>query len=589
MRYVLFATAGHVDHGKTSLIKALTGIDTDRLPEEKKRGLSIDLGFAYLDFPEISTRLEIIDVPGHERFVKNAIAGLSSATGLMLVVDSAEGVMPQTVEHFRVARSFGIDRGVAVLTKIDKVDEETLEIAREELKDFLKGEGVELPIVCVSSHTGKGLDSLRKTLKEIVENFREERADKPLRILVDSAFTVRGHGTVLRGSCVEGSVKEGDRVVVEPVGLEARVRRIQNHGAFVKEAEAGERVALNLPEVEKDKVERGYWILKPRSYVKGRVLLVRSDADLRPGRIYSLFFGMRETGGRFRGVVDGIHILRLQDDVVSRRGDRVVILDSSGRLVGGAEVLHPRVKITKKSFIKENLKHLLEGFEIYLLKELGPEGLEGSYFRRLTGYPPDSKILQEEATKVGDRFYSKEVLKKLRNKLSTFLREEMGKGSFGVAKAEVIEKLGLDQDLLDHLLRGLGRYRAVEEYILEEGSDNIIEHPQVRKLLQVLSEGFMEERDIISSGISREVLGLAVRRRLVHRIGDYLFLSDEWLDKLVRELRELGGEFSVQEAKKKLGLTRKYLIPLLEYMDFLGLTTREGEKRRWRDAEGHRP
>ena len=589
MRYVLFATAGHVDHGKTSLIKALTGIDTDRLPEEKKRGLSIDLGFAYLDFPEINTRLEIIDVPGHERFVKNAIAGLSSATGLMLVVDSAEGVMPQTVEHFRVARSFGIDRGVAVLTKIDKVDEETLEIAREELKDFLKGEGVELPIVCVSSLTGEGLDSLRKTLKEIVENFREERADKPLRILVDSAFTVRGHGTVLRGSCVEGSVKEGDRVVVEPAGLEARVRRIQNHGAFVKEAEAGERVALNLPEVEKDKVERGYWILKPRSYVKGRVLLVRSDADLRPGKIYSLFFGMREVRGRFRVVGEGVYLLRLSEDVVSRRGDRVVILDSSGRLVGGAEVLHPRVKITKKSFIRENMKHLLEDFEIYLLKELGPEGFEGSYFRRLTGYPPDSKVLQEEATKVGDKFYSKEVLEKLRNKLSTFLREEMGKGGFGVAKAEVIEKLGLEWDLLDHLLRGLGRYRAVEEYILEEGSDNIIEHPQVRKLLHVLSEGFMEEREIISSGISREVLGLAVRRRLVHRIGDYLFLSDEWLDKLVRELRELGGEFSVQEAKKKLGLTRKYLIPLLEYMDFLGLTTREGEKRRWRDAEGRRP
>jgi len=293
MKYLLFATAGHVDHGKTSLIKALTGIDTDRLPEEKKRGLSIDLGFAYLDFPEINTRLEIIDVPGHERFVKNAIAGLASAAGIMLVVDSAEGVMPQTVEHFRVARSFGIDRGVAVLTKIDKVDGETLEIAKEEIKEFLKNEGVEFPIACVSSITGEGLEGLKKILNDVVKSLGEERVERPLRILVDSAFTVKGYGTVLRGSCIEGKVREGEKVVVEPIGVETRVRRIHNHGIFVKEAGAGERVALNLPEVEREKVKRGFWVLKPRSYLKGSVLLVRSEADLRPGRIYSFFFGMK--------------------------------------------------------------------------------------------------------------------------------------------------------------------------------------------------------------------------------------------------------------------------------------------------------
>ncbi len=589
MRYILFATAGHVDHGKTSLIKALTGIDTDRLPEEKKRGLSIDIGFAYLDFPEISTRLEIIDVPGHERFIKNAIAGLASAVGVMLVVDPAEGVMPQTVEHLRVARSFGIDRGVAVLTKIDKVDEEILEIAREELRDFLRSEGVNMPIVAVSSLTGEGLDDLKETLKEVVRDFKTEKASRPLRVLVDSAFSVKGYGTVLRGSCVEGRVKEGDRVIVEPLGVETRVRKIQNHGEFVREATAGERVALNLPEVQREKVERGFWILKPGSYVKGKRLLLRSDLDLKPGKIYTLFFGMREVRGRLRHVEEDVYLLGLFEETVSRRGDRVVILDSSGTLVGGAEVLHPRVRITRKSFVRENLRELLNSFETYLLKEFGSDGLEGSHFRRLTGSPPDVKRLERDAVKVGDRFYHREIVERLKGKLQSFLEKELKEKVFGIPKAEVIESLGLPADLFEHLIKGLRGFTVIEELVVREGGGDIREHPQVKKLLQLLSEGFKEERELIASGISGEILSLAVRRRLVHRIGDYLFLSDDQLKRFLKELRDLGEEFSLQDAKKKLGLTRKYLIPLLEYMDLMGFTLREGAKRRWRSAQRYRP
>jgi len=589
MRYLIFATGGHVDHGKTSLIKALTGIDTDRLPEEKRRGMSIDIGFAYIDFPEINTRLEIIDVPGHERFVKNAIAGLSSAVGIMLVVDPLEGVMPQTVEHLSVAKGFGIERGVAVLTKIDKVDRETLELAKEELRDFLKAQGVEMPIVCVSSITGEGLSELKKTLKDIMEGYRDERSSKPLRVLVDSAFTVKGYGTVLRGSCIEGEVREGETVVVEPLGVETKVRRIQNHGVFVKEAKAGERVAFNLPELEASKVERGFWILKPNSYVKGDLLIIKSQEALSPGRLYSVFFGMREVFGKFKRIEEGIYLLKTQEEVVSRRGDKVIILSSSGRLVGGGEVLHPKVIRVSKRFLRENIKEPLESFEVYLLKELGAEGLEGSYFRRLTGLPPDTKVLQKEGVKVGDRFYSKEVLERLRKKMLALLREELGEGRFGVSKAEVMDKLGLNQDLFEHLLGSLGRYKLIDEFIVEEGKGKVEEHPKVKKLLELLSGGFMEEREIISSGISKEVLNLAVKRRLVHNVGAYLYLSDENLNKFVAELRELGDEFSVQEAKAKLGLTRKYLIPLLEYLDFLGLTVRDGERRRWKSVKGHRP
>jgi len=178
MRYVLFATAGHVDHGKTTLIKALTGIDTDRLPEEKRRGLSIDLGFAYLDFPDIGVRLELIDVPGHERFIRNAIAGLATVSGIVLVVDAGEGVMPQTVEHLQVARGMGIRTGVAVLTKADRVDPEILAMAQEELREVLAREGLSFPILKVSAITGEGLEDLRKVLRDLLAGVKgRERAN----------------------------------------------------------------------------------------------------------------------------------------------------------------------------------------------------------------------------------------------------------------------------------------------------------------------------------------------------------------------------------------------------------------------------
>ena len=581
MRYVLFATAGHIDHGKTSLIKALTGIDADRLPEEKKRGLSIDMGFAYMDFDDIGIRLEFIDVPGHERFIKNAVAGISSATGLLLVIDASEGIMPQTVEHFRVAKSFGVKEGIAVLTKIDKVDRETLEVAKEEVGDFLRNESVNFHVSCVSPRTGEGLDNLKETLKNVAEKLKEGKALKPLRVLVDSAFSVRGYGTVIRGSCIEGRVKEGDRVAIEPVGLEVRLRKIQNHGVFVEEAEAGERIALNVPDVDKEKVKRGFWVLKPNSYLKSRLLIVKSDVDVYSGKLYSLFFGMREVHGRFKGIGEDVYLLRLSEEVVSKRGDRAVLLDSSARLMGSIEVLHPAVSKPKKEFIKDNLRCLKENFGLYILRELDTKGVDAEYFFKLTGYTVNFEHLQE-AVKVGDRFYSARVLEKLRNKLATFLEENLKKDTLGIHKAEVMEKLKLSQRLLEYLLNNTGDYRLVEEYIVVESNAALEEHPEVKNLLSLLSEGFREEKDLLSEGVSGEVLRLAVKRKLVHRIGSSFFLSDVRLQELVKSLKELGEEFSIREAKEKLKLSRKYIVPLLEYLDYLGLTVRRGEKRRWR-------
>ncbi|AAC07099.1 selenocysteine-specific translation elongation factor [Aquifex aeolicus] len=581
MKYILFATAGHVDHGKTTLIKTLTGIDTDRLPEEKKRGLSIDIGFAYIDFPDINTRLEIIDVPGHERFIKNAIAGICSASGLILVVDPNEGIMPQTIEHLRVAKSFGIKHGIAVLTKMDKVDEELAHIAEEELIAFLEKEEMNMEIVKVSAVTGQGIEDLKNSIKKLLESINNLNKHKPLRIFVDSAFVVKGYGTVLRGSCFEGEVKEGDKVVVEPIGVISRVRKMQNHGVFVKKAVAGERIALNLPEVDAKKVKRGFLILKPESYEKSNVLIVKTEIDLKPGKIYQVFFGMRETVGKISVIDKGIYLVRLKENAIVRRGDKLVVLDSSGNFLGGAEVLHPKVRVTKKAFIKKNIKDLLENFECYLLKERGPIGLKLEFFKRITGVSPKVANLKPESIEIRGVYYLKGFIENLKLKIKKFLDTEL-QNAFGVDKEKVKSMFSLNEELLKYILDELKTYKIVNELIIDERKSDLEKNEDFQKLMSILKGGIKEEREIILEGIPKEILTLSIKRKYAHRIGEYLIISDELLKKYINELKELGKTFNVQQAKNKLGLTRKYLIPLLEYLDYLGLTVREGNERRWK-------
>ncbi|EDP75139.1 selenocysteine-specific translation elongation factor [Hydrogenivirga sp. 128-5-R1-1] len=582
MKFVLFATAGHVDHGKTSLIRALTGIDTDRLPEEKRRGLTIDLGFAYLDFPEEGLRLELIDVPGHERFIRNSVAGLSSVSGILLVVDAGEGVMPQTREHLSVAKLLGIKHGVAVLTKIDKVEGEILELAEDELRNFLGEEDFELPVVKVSSLNGEGLELLRDRLREEALKALENKEELPLRVLVDSAFVVKGYGTVIRGSCVEGKVREGDRVVVEPLGVVSKIRKIQNHGKFVREAQAGERVALNLPDVNYDEVKRGFWVLKPGSYIKSGRMVVRSESLLKPGRLYSFFFGMREVRGRLSHVGEGIFILRLEEGVVARRGDRAVVLDPTGRLAGGVEVIHPYPRVLKKSFIKENAGLLLESYEEYLLREMGPVGLSGELFRKLTGRAPNTGILERVSVKVGDRFYSKEFVEHLKKRLELFIKERIGEEGYGVPKAELTERFGLSNTLFEYIISSLKNFRLLGEHVVDERNSDLTQNADFIRLKELLREGIREEREILSAGVPKEVLSLSIKRRHVHRLGEFLIISEELLRHYEEKLRTLGEGFTVQEAKKATGLTRKFLIPLLEHLDFLGMTERKGDRRVWR-------
>lgn len=329
-------TAGHIDHGKTWLVRALTGKDTDRLPEERRRGISIDLGYAPLELPD-GRRLSLVDVPGHERFVRNMVAGATGIDLFLLVVDAGEGARPQTHEHLAILRLLGIGEGVVAVTKTDAVDDETRELALDEARELVPG----ARIVPTSARTGEGLDELRAALAEAADRVERRASLGATRLFVDRVFTLKGIGTVVTGTLWSGSIGEGDVLAVEPAGLEARVRSVQVHDRPVERAEAGQRVAVALPGVERAALRRGDALVAPEAYPRGYRLDVLLD-ELEPlpdGIRLHVHHGTAEHYARLVRVGDRYAQLRLASPVVAARGDRVVLRERT--TLGGALVLDP--------------------------------------------------------------------------------------------------------------------------------------------------------------------------------------------------------------------------------------------------------
>ncbi|MSO95483.1 MAG: selenocysteine-specific translation elongation factor [Thermoleophilia bacterium] len=329
-------TAGHIDHGKTWLVRALTGKDTDRLPEEQRRGISIDLGYAPLELPD-GRRLSLIDVPGHERFVRTMVAGATGIDLFLLVIDAAEGARPQTLEHLGILRLLGVDRGVVAVTKADLVDEETLEIAVEEASELVPG----AEVVAVSARTGVGLDDLRAALARAADSVVARDASGATRLYVDRVFTLRGIGTVVTGTLWSGTIVEGDTLHVAPRGGEVRVRSVQVHDTSVQSATAGERVALGLPGIERSELHRGDALVAPHAYPVSYRLDVELE-ELTPidnGARVSVHHGTSRIAARVARVGGRLAQLRLEAPVVAARGDRIVLRGET--TLGGAIVLDP--------------------------------------------------------------------------------------------------------------------------------------------------------------------------------------------------------------------------------------------------------
>jgi selenocysteine-specific elongation factor len=344
-------TAGHIDHGKTALVEALTGKNTDRLPEEHQRGISIDLGYAPLELPD-GTSLSVVDVPGHERFVRTMVAGVSGIDLFLLVIDAGEGARPQTHEHLAILQLLGIEHGVVALTKVDVIEEDTLELARLEAEELVPG----APVVATSARTRAGLGELRTALAEVATRVARHEAGGPARLHVDRSFTLRGIGTVATGTLWSGTIGVGDELRVEPRGRTARVRTVQVHDRPVERAEAGQRVAVSLPGVERQELRRGDVLVTPgtaRPSFRLDVALETLEAGSAGGEAASvrpkaggelpprvmLHHGTAETPARVARAGDRFAQLRLSRPVVAARGDRVVL--RAGTTVGGGMVLDP--------------------------------------------------------------------------------------------------------------------------------------------------------------------------------------------------------------------------------------------------------
>jgi selenocysteine-specific elongation factor len=550
-------TAGHIDHGKTWLVRALTGRDTDRLPEEQRRGISIDLGYAPLELPD-GRRLSVVDVPGHERFVRTMVAGATGIDLYLLVVDAGEGARPQTHEHLAILRLLGIEHGVVAITKIDAVDPETAELAAEEVAELVPG----AEIVPVSAATGTGLDELRAAIGRAADRTRHTRADLPTRLYVDRSFSLRGLGTIVTGTLWSGSIGPGDELVVEPAGRVVRVRSVQVHDFDVGRAEAGQRVAVALPGVDRRQILRGHALVAPGAYpMSYRLDVVLEELEPIPdGARLQAHLGTAHAVGRVVRVGERFAQLRLSRHVVGARGDRVILRGET--TMGGGTVLDPapprhrdeeRMILLERGDVAltihapvlvESLRHVLDG---------EPDGVE----------------------RAGPWAFSAEWLTGLERDLRSRLAEAdpIDPGVTAPTEPWAADVL----PLLPFERRGARLYLPGATATLGARAD------EAAALDRELGAAGVRATKVEDDGLARF---LESRGRLV-RLGDgYAIGADAYevaKDVMLTECRAT-GEISIARFRDLVGTGRRDAQLLLERFDRDGLTRRVGDRRVLRRA-----
>jgi selenocysteine-specific elongation factor len=540
-------TAGHIDHGKTWLVRALTGKDTDRLPEEKQRGISIDLGYAPLDLPD-GRRLSLIDVPGHERFVRNMVAGATGIDLFLLVIDAGEGARPQTHEHLAILRLLGIERGVVAVTKADAVDAETLELVVEEARELVP----EAAVVAVSAKTDEGLDELRAALAEAAVD--GPRRDGPTRLYVDRVFTLRGIGTLATGTLWSGTVGEGDDLRVEPTGLDVRVRSVQVHDQPVERADAGQRVAVALPGLERSRLRRGDALVKPDAFRSSYRLDVALEELSEIPAAVQVHHGTSRVPARVARAGKNYAQLRLAEPVVAVRGDRLVLRTTT--TVGGARVLDPipprhvdeaRMELLDRGEVAETVYAPVRRELLEHLLDAEPQGLESA-----DGW-----------------LFSREWLDELRGDLDRRLAEadplDPGISPPTEPWAAAVEPLlGLER-------RGAKLYRPGTAPSLGER-----ETDAAALEAELAGEGFAKADD-------RELAEFLEREGRLYRVGDGFAVSPDLYARgraAIRELRPI----TLAAFRDALGISRRPAQLLLERFDSDGLTRRVGDERVLRKA-----
>ena len=616
--YVI-GTAGHVDHGKSALVRALTGIDPDRLREEKERGLTIDLGFAWLKLPS-GREVSIVDVPGHERFIRNMLAGVGGIDLAMLVVAADEGVMPQTREHLAIIDLLRIDRGLVVVTKSDLVDEDWMELVSSDIMDSLKGTTLQdARMVSVSSVTGEGLPELLGALDAVLDGVEEKDDNGHPRLPIDRAFTISGFGTVVTGTLVGGRLSVGDEVELAPGGQRGRVRGIQTHKQSVKLGMPGTRVAANLSGIGHESIARGQ-ILTDRGWLKeSEALDVRlrvvqdSPVAVKHRASVTLHLGTSETLARVRLLDEqelgpgesGWAQLHLQYPIAAVKGDLFVIRSHQGTL-GGGEVIETLARRHKRFSepVVERLSVLAEGRpEEVLLKAL--ESMEPSSLKKVVEEsgiaaedvaPALESLLDRDAVIAlgngrvtdGTVLYSGRgwaaVMSKSRAALESYHKQHPLRT--GLPKEELRSRLGLGGQVFGKVIEKLVEDGAM----VEEGSAvRLPEHSRVlsakqqaevdRYLAALDAQPFSPPTDL---GISGElVAGLVDGGKVVRVNQDVVFSAGaykEMRDRIVEETK-LAGKINVGKVRDMFDTSRKYALALMEYLDQQRITRRVGDDR----------
>ena len=606
MKNITIGTAGHVDHGKTTLIKALTGVDTDRLKEEKERGMTIDLGFASLDLPS-GTHAGIVDVPGHERFIKNMLAGAGGVDLALLVIAADESVMPQTVEHLEILQLLEVKRGVIALTKADLVDADWIEVVKDDVRKALAGTFLaDSPIVPVSSTTGQGLPELLAAIQEASEGVEARDSSGPFRLPIDRVFTLTGFGTVVTGTLVAGTVKVGDAVEILPKGLKSRVRQIQVHGHKVESASAGSRVAMNLAGLEVADLERGDICaapetLKASNLLDLRLTLLKSAKLLKNGVRVRFHIGTAELLGRLT-LLDRDEIkpgnqafaqFRSETPAAAAKNDRFVIRSYSPMVtIGGGVIIEPNARRHRRfdNAVISTLETSSKGSPEELLEQelrQSPTGKTGLDSGLLESLKQKGKAIELPGGRAMHRSVLSEYVQKIRATLKSF--HDKNPLKLGMPKEELRSIVGKAFDS-----KG---FASLLEYMRQAGeistSDALVSLVGVEVSLtpeqQVAADRILAELQKAGLNVPspaelgpREILDLLAQRGELIRVTHELYFHRETIEQAERTVREyIGkhGKITVSEFRDITGTTRKYALPILEYFDSRKITRRVGDER----------
>lgn len=626
MRNIIIGTAGHIDHGKTTLIKHLTGINTDTLPEEAKRGMTINLGFAYYKLPD-ERKVGIIDVPGHEKFIKNMVAGASGIDFILLVVACDDGVMPQTIEHGNICSILGVDKGLIVLTKTDLVSAERVEAVRAQVKDTFKHSFISsLPIVEVSSKNEKSFEVMKEKLNSEISKVDLNRADKQdFRMAVDRVFSVKGFGTVVTGTTISGVIHEGDSITLYPRKSTHKVKGIQNHGEKVEYLDSGNRCALNIAGIETSDIKRGDIISKDSNLIVTKRLdaiftLLGTENKLKNNARIRLHLGTTEVIGRVKLLVDdeitdstpSFIQLELEEDIVAVSGDIGVIRNYSPLdTIGGIKILNPSgIKVKKRDaeYIKrlEILAHggkedkilsILKTKELkaQTVKELDKElrdKVEDFEIRSLLNNNSIVRIEEKEEIK----YIAKEQFEIGKEKIKEYLYKFYEKSPLrdGVSRAEIKNKLFKLVALKDfnNFLDKLKEFEVIDFaqdlIVLKEYKVKLTKEQKKIKddiLTLYKNYGFAPEYyDIILEKISKkdseefqEVHGYLVSKGLIQNIGENMYVMRGFYveaEKRLREYLEVNKKITLSQYKDLLEVSRKFTLVFLDNFDSAGITKR---------------